>query len=440
MKTVYLLPGIMGSKLSLGQEEIWPPTLSELTVSHYDRMAKLADPAARATGLIDQVTNCYVVYGSLVEKLRIWGYPTSAGGALGKLIPWPYDWRQDIRATAALLSAQLSASADTDIVLLAHSMGGLVARYALEAKDASLGDVSWRSRCSLLITMGTPHRGAPLALVRAVGLESALGIRAQDVKAFAADRRYPSAYQLLPPADAFGFWDLTSSRQPVADADLSDPTIAARLNLDLINLKAASDLYGALRNGTRPTTCRYFTFIGRKLETVVRGDIQSGGLNAPKVQDGGDGTVPVWSGTLPDTQFQLDGDEHGRTFREPALLSTLARLLEVPPAMARGEQIVEPLALKIPKPLFLTAEESRFRIESTLPQGSVIDIQLQQINQDGRAVGTPSTLSSVSSQTQSDAVIVSVVLPRQEGLYRATAVQRDTETISEPQYLAVQRR
>ena len=47
-----------------------------------------------------------------------------------------------------------------DIVLLGHSMGGLIARSAchyglIEKRD-------WLGRVSTLITLGTPHHGAPL--------------------------------------------------------------------------------------------------------------------------------------------------------------------------------------------------------------------------------------------------------------------------------------
>jgi pimeloyl-ACP methyl ester carboxylesterase len=428
----------------LNGEEIWPPTIAELTISHYNRMGKLANTAAHATDVIRKVTDCYPVYESLLEELEHWGFDESAGaGTAGTVVAWPYDWRQDNRQTAALLSADLTkaaAAGATEIDILAHSMGGLIARYALEVADSQLGDVSWRDRCNLLVTMGTPHRGAPLALVRAMGLESAMGMRASDVQKFAADPHFPSAYQLLPPTEAFGFWSVDSSGEPIPGVDLSNAETAALLKLNPQNLKSWFALYDALDRGTRPANCRYFTFIGRKLETVVRGDVDAEGeLNAPKIQDGGDGTVPIWSGTLPGTQFQLDGEEHGRTFRDAALLATLARLLGVPPSKVRAPLFPPDLVLKVPKPLFTVGEESRFRVESRLSQGSVIEVQLQQIDESAQSIGPPIVLTVISVQTQSDAVIVSVVLPPQEGLYTATAVLQGTQTTSEPQYLAIQR-
>lgn len=48
----------------------------------------------------------------------------------------------------------------TDIVVLAHSMGGLVARASIRA--ASDSGHLWRRRLRALVTLGTPHHGAPL--------------------------------------------------------------------------------------------------------------------------------------------------------------------------------------------------------------------------------------------------------------------------------------
>lgn len=48
-----------------------------------------------------------------------------------------------------------------ELVLLGHSMGGLVARSACHYGEARPAD-SWRSRVTRLVCLGTPHHGAPL--------------------------------------------------------------------------------------------------------------------------------------------------------------------------------------------------------------------------------------------------------------------------------------
>jgi pimeloyl-ACP methyl ester carboxylesterase len=57
------------------------------------------------------------------------------------------------------------------LVIVAHSMGGLVARSACVVSEGSL----WRDRLTHLICLGTPHHGAPLERVGS-WIDSALGI------------------------------------------------------------------------------------------------------------------------------------------------------------------------------------------------------------------------------------------------------------------------
>ncbi len=47
-----------------------------------------------------------------------------------------------------------------DVVVVAHSMGGLIARSAIHAAETS--GSTWRSKLRALVTLGAPHQGAPL--------------------------------------------------------------------------------------------------------------------------------------------------------------------------------------------------------------------------------------------------------------------------------------
>lgn len=66
------------------------------------------------------------------------------------------------RAFAALLEQLVAAWPVTldDLVIIGHSMGGLVARSAAHAGDEA--GHAWRPQLRTLITLGTPHHGAPL--------------------------------------------------------------------------------------------------------------------------------------------------------------------------------------------------------------------------------------------------------------------------------------
>jgi hypothetical protein len=58
MDCIFLIPGIEGSRLSLGTEEVWPPTPNEM-IGGYNRIAKLLDPNTIATGIWDET----VIFG-----------------------------------------------------------------------------------------------------------------------------------------------------------------------------------------------------------------------------------------------------------------------------------------------------------------------------------------------------------------------------------------
>jgi len=339
---------VMGSRLKLGNDEVWPPTASEVAFG-YDRVDELLDPGVFATDLIREVPfACGLlsrdVYAPLIERLEAWGFAESpAAGAGGRLVCWHYDWRRDNRLTAARLSADLSSllgqhGPQTELCLLAHSMGGLVARYALEVADPALGDVAWRGHVSLLATFGTPHRGAPLALFRALGMEETLGLSGADLHRMMAEEDYPAGYQLIPPKESHAFWDRTGIAPRLANVDVLHPDVASDLNLNASNATAAREFWQALAGGTRPdpARCRYFMFMGRGFTTPVRGERRgTSTIDVIRQSDAGDETVPIWSSVLPDTQLQLDGDEHSVTFDDREVLATLGTLLGVPAVAVR---------------------------------------------------------------------------------------------------------
>ncbi|WP_386418091.1 esterase/lipase family protein [Streptomyces polyrhachis] len=110
---------------------------------------------------------------------------------------FPYDFRYSVRHAAerldgeikARLGGELPAARRRRVIVVAHSMGGLVARYWL-------GPLGGAADCAALVTLGTPHRGAPKALDvlvngLAVGPKRLSGLT--EVL-----RQWPSAYELLP--------------------------------------------------------------------------------------------------------------------------------------------------------------------------------------------------------------------------------------------------
>ena len=138
-------------------------------------------------------------YSKLIQRLRDHFEVTPSGihdAVPGNFFEFPYDWRHDNRVAALRLQQlvnrhlprwrQSSGANDAKVILIGHSMGGLVSRYYLEVLEG------WRD-CRALITFGTPYRGS----VNAVNF-MANGYKKLFVDLTELMRSLPSAYQLLP--------------------------------------------------------------------------------------------------------------------------------------------------------------------------------------------------------------------------------------------------
>src|SRR4051812_30550915 len=146
-------------------------------------------------------------YAGLVKFLRsprfglVEDRPDVDGSPPGNLVLFPYDWRLSNRHTADLLRGRVDDALtrwrqsspereEARVILVCHSMGGLVARWYIERLEGA-------SVTRALVTIGTPHRGALNALDQlSNGVRKGIGPLKLDLTAFG--RSLPSSYQLLP--------------------------------------------------------------------------------------------------------------------------------------------------------------------------------------------------------------------------------------------------
>lgn len=147
---VYLLPGIMGSHLQRGRNRIWFDPFSMWS----GKMARLkvqpkgtsADPAISPDGWMDRNYEQLARYLADSHEVR----------------PFAYDWRLSIASAAQRFGEELDrALADAKVRgqplrIVAHSMGGLVARLALQGRWDRLRAIPG----SRLLQLGTPNRGS----------------------------------------------------------------------------------------------------------------------------------------------------------------------------------------------------------------------------------------------------------------------------------------
>jgi pimeloyl-ACP methyl ester carboxylesterase len=383
-EAIVIVPGIMGSVLKDGDRVVWPGSVAEMVLP-YSQMPALLKPGLVATDVIRSVSISRQ-YIQLIDAMSACGFVE----ADGTLTVFPYDWRKDNALAAAGLATHLDALVerlgDVTITLLAHSMGGLVSRCYLES-----GQFDGRSAFSAvkaLITMGTPHRGAPMALAAALGMEKRLFLNKHEVQQVASDANFPSLYQLLPPRHEPFVWERGDGLRS-ATHDLYDPAVATLLGLSEPNLASAQAFHAMLDLARKPKDVRYFAFAGTHESTVnaMHYKDKGGPASVRKLERerGGDGTVPFWSAAPVGIQCEPVAGSHGDIYTTESLKKLLANLLGkdnvlgsaglVPELSLRDEVVPlsNPFHLSIHLPAFRAAISGELRIRRCV-DGNGVDV------------------------------------------------------------------
>lgn len=186
---VLLLPGIMGSHLQIDGDRIWFDPLSLIA----GEMKKLGIEAegVRTDGWQDLYYENLARYLAESHEVR----------------PFVYDWRCSIRTTAkhfsqvldqAILDARERGKA---VRIVAHSMGGLVARLALKERWEALKSLPG----SRLLQLGTPNGGSHAMAVGLLGRDDFIQMIERwfdwkhDMREFLGIvRDFPGVLELLP--------------------------------------------------------------------------------------------------------------------------------------------------------------------------------------------------------------------------------------------------
>lgn len=248
---VIVIPGLIGSELinKSTKETVW----FDLGRSKNDDLRLPISPnlAANKDELIagDILRNfkylkflpATEIYQKLTESLEQtggykegkWDAP-AADGFQDTYYVYPYDWRLDNVENARLLIRRIEAlkkslnRPDLRFNVIAHSMGGLIARYAARFGDADLPAGSRTIRptwagarhISKIFLIGTPNEGSVSALDSLINGFTPFDVRGINIPFVQSISRYdtfsiPAIYQLLPHGQTIRAFDENLKRIPI---------------------------------------------------------------------------------------------------------------------------------------------------------------------------------------------------------------------------------
>lgn len=370
-----LIPGIGGSELKTveaihwsqpdghggtfthaypAEEKVWVNSIEAIKPGEDDYFDILRLKADGQTGEAN-----LVLTGNLFEAHQgAIDFFVSNGYILNKdLYVFPYDWRKDIALTAWLLDQKIESikqqTGSTKVDIVAHSMGGLVARNYIA--DADRG-----AKIRKLITLGTPFLGATKATKNLIYGDClttlpvlfgslCMGLASSEVKDVM--QNMISAFQILPSQRYFDFYSGEDNLHPFPfrdDRDMDNNSVVGPLNYFQLktlfsNLGQNTNLFGpsetfhslddnlANTNGVEVTN-----IVGSGIPTlgqiIEKYSIDFLGVKVPHRDElfvNGDQTVPLFSASLVDSgrNKSLLGNakvfytkqEHGNLISGPAL-------------------------------------------------------------------------------------------------------------------------
>src|SRR5947209_13562074 len=267
-RPLIVIPGILGSQLvnSKTGEVVWPsafrssddglslPISRDLERNRDNLVPKKIVDTARLAKLIPEV---YVYHELLLALKNYGGYREGdwdnpgTDGDHDTFYVFPYDWRRDNVETARALFERLETlkhklnRPDLRFNILAHSMGGLIARYAAMYGDADLPpdgvqpQPTWAGAADInkIIMLGVPNEGSADAfatLIDGYSITEGLRRRIPLLNKLTAEESItaPAIFQLLPHRSSAKFLD--EDLKPL-DLDLYDAAVWKRYGWSPIN-------------------------------------------------------------------------------------------------------------------------------------------------------------------------------------------------------------
>jgi len=299
--TVFVVPGIMGSQLGLRRASPLPHDVVWLDPIDIGlgRLATLHLPARAPI-----VPLGVVLFSYLRLKLHL-----RAGGFAP--VFHDYDWRLDVEELGQAFAQRIKGAAAKRVMIVAHSMGGLVSRAALAQPGME--------KVARLVLLGTPNFGsfAPLQALRgtySVVRKIARLLNSGTAESLAGEifSTFPSLYQMLPVAARTGGKDLFDPAHWPRSGPQPDPALLRDARVAQSKLATPDD-----------RTC---VVVGVGQETVTSAS-RRGDEFVYTVTRHGDGTVPAVSASLPGACNHYAMVPHSELTRDPVVVAAVSDLL-----------------------------------------------------------------------------------------------------------------
>ncbi|MDE1975485.1 MAG: right-handed parallel beta-helix repeat-containing protein [Patescibacteria group bacterium] len=321
--SVLFIPGLEGTRLYedrpsgigrklLGQstttDRLWEPNGNSDVSALYmksdgtsaDQSVYSGSPIDRAYGLID-------VYGGFMRFLD----GLVGNGTVDEWRAFGYDWRKPIAEVVAgperkatttqslvgIVEDMASSSKTGKVSIVAHSNGGLVAKYLVK----TLADMGKASLIDSVVSVAVPFLGTPMAipaLLYGDGQSIAWGLIATQANAQGLAENMPSAYSLLPSTGYFDRVDLPTVVMASTSADtaaVQDAFLASTGKANSLLLNAANALHNLLDPFAWPVSIARWVVAGFGKDTVVGVNYPSSGKHVNITNPNGDGTVKAQS-------------------------------------------------------------------------------------------------------------------------------------------------
>lgn len=205
---VVFIPGFGGSRLHLGNNQLWEPNINaDVKKLYMDENGQSLEQDV-TVGEIIKKTNSYGPIGSFDVYQSFANTMDSlvSGGLIQSWKPLPYDWRNNIEEVAQGMVDSIeqvaSSSKNKKVTIVAHSNGGLVAKALIKIFE----EQGKSNLINELVLVAVPQVGTPESigsLLHGDGQEKGLGFVISQKTARTFGEHVPSSYGLIPSGSYF---------------------------------------------------------------------------------------------------------------------------------------------------------------------------------------------------------------------------------------------